>query len=121
MGDAEDIERLVQTECGRITEAAVVKAIVALLVKPRLEDRPWDYGEPDQTFPCWIVLEQPPSNTGIAYCPEGFGPASPWGLLFLSGEHLGMGMDSGWYATLEDAFRESMACDLPSPPGHEVA
>ncbi len=96
-----------------------MKAIVPLLVKPRLEDRPWDYG-PDQTYPCWIVLEHPPSNTGIAYCAEGFGPRSPWGLLFLRGEHLGMGMDAGWYTKLEDAFRESRACDLPSPVGYQV-
>ena len=33
----------------------------------------------------------------------------PWGLIFLSGEHLSIGMDCAWYSTLEDAFRESMA------------
>ena len=120
MANAEDIERLVQAELGRIADGEIVKAIVPLLVGPRLEDRPWDYG-PDETYPCWIVLEHPPSNTCIAYCEEGFGPRCPWGLLFLSGRHLSMGMDSGWFRTLEDAFRDSRACDLPSPPGHEVA
>jgi len=29
-------------------------------------------------------------------------------------------MDCGWYAKLEDAFRESMAWDEESPPGYEV-
>ena len=121
MNSAEDIERLVQAQLGRITDGALVKAISSLLVAPRVEERPWDYGPPGQKYPCWIVLEHPPSNTGIAYCAEGFGPQCPWGLLFLAGEHLSMGMDAGWYTTLEDAFRESMACDLPSPPGYEVA
>ena len=95
-------------------------AIRPLLVSPRCEDRPWDYGPPKQKYACWIILEHPPSNTGIAYCAEGFGPQSPWGLLFLR-EHLSMGMDSSWYTTLEDAFRESQACDIPPPPGYEVA
>jgi hypothetical protein len=121
MVSAQDVDRLVQGELGRISEPALVNAIAPFLVTPRLEDRAWDYGSPDQTYPCWIVLEHPPSKTGIAYCAEGFGPANPWGLLFLSGQHLSTGMDSGWYMTLEDAFRQSMACSLPPPAGYEVA
>jgi hypothetical protein len=31
-----------------------------------------------------------------------------------------MGMDSGWYAYLEDAVRESMAWEGENPPGYEV-
>jgi hypothetical protein len=119
--DAKDIERLVRLELDRIEDKALVDAIVPLLVTPRLEDRGWDYGADDQTYPCWIVLEHAPSNTAIAYCAEGFGPGDPWGLLFLKGEHLSMGMDSGWFMYFEDAFRGSMACEIPPPPGYEVA
>jgi hypothetical protein len=119
--DATDIAQLVRSELDRIADHRLVDAIAPLLVAPHLEDRDWDYGPANQTYPCWIVLEHPSSNTGIAYCSEGFGPQYPWGLLFLKGEHLNMGMDSGWYASLEDAFRESMACDLPLPPGYEVS
>jgi len=119
--EATEIERLVHLELDRIADKDLVAAIVPLLVAPRLEDRGWDYGAPDQTYPCWIVLEHAPSNTAIAYCVQGFGPGCPWGLLFLRGEHLSMGMDSGWFTFLEDAFRGSMACDLPTPPGYEVA
>ena len=79
-----------------------------------------DYGEESRTYPCWIVLEHRASNTGIAYCAYGFGPGDPWGLLFLGGPHLSMGMDSAWFVTLEDAFRQSPACDVPAPPGYEV-
>ena len=118
--EATDVERLVRAELDRMTDKSLVAAIVPLLIVPRREDRGWDYGAPDQTYPCWIVLEDAPSNTGIAYCAEGFGPGDPWGLLFLKGQHLSMGMDSGWYTSLGDAFRQSMACDLPSPPGYEV-
>jgi len=105
----------------RMKDDRLVASIGPLLVSPRCEARDWEYGPDGQTYPCWIILEHPPSNSCIAYCDEGFGPQSPWGLLFLRGEHLSMGMDSGWFTTLEDAFRGSMACDFPPPPGYEVA
>ena len=114
-----DIEGFVQAELNRM-DAELAAALRPLLVVPHVEQREWDYGSDNQTYPCWIVLEHDPSNTAIVYCAEGFGPASPWGLLFLRGEHLSMGMDSGWFSSLEDAFRGSMACDLPAPPGYEV-
>jgi hypothetical protein len=114
-----DIESLVQAELSRM-DSAVAAAVQPFLVAPRLEQREWDYGAEGQTYPCWIVLEHQPSNTGISYCAQGFGPKDPWGLLFLRGPHLSMGMDSGWFSSLEDAFRGSMACDLPTPPGYEV-
>ena len=53
--------------------------------------RGWDFGEPGQKFPCWIVLDHLPTNTCIAYCENGFGPSYPWGLLFIKGQHLSMG------------------------------
>jgi hypothetical protein len=49
-----------------------------------------------------------------------FGPRDPWGLLFIAGRHLSMGMDSGWFISLEDAVRASMAWDGKNPPGYEV-
>ena len=116
-----DIDVLVRTELERIKDKRLVAAITILLIAPRRENRGWDYGVAGQTHPCWIVLEHPTSNTGIAYCVEGFGPKNPWGLLFLQGEHLSMGMDAGWYSILEDAFRQSMACEIPPPTGYEVA
>jgi len=112
-----DIEELVQIELSHM-DAVLAAALRSCLVTPHVEQREWDYGPDGQTYPCWIVLEHHPSNTGIAYCAEGFG--DPWGLLFLRGEHLSMGMDSGWFSSLEHAFRGSPACDLPTPPGYEV-
>ena len=114
-----DIERFVRDELDQMP-GPVAAAVQPLLVEPRMEERDWDYGPAGQRYPCWLVLEHPLSNTGIAYCDQGFGPGAPWGLLFLKGDHLSMGMDAGWYSSLEDAFRESMASDLPTPPGYEV-
>lgn len=114
------VEQLVDDELGRIEDKLLVAAMRSLLVSPRCEDRPWDYGVERQTYPCWIVLEHEPTNTAIAYCDQGFGPSAPWGLLFLTGDHLNMGMDAGWYAMLQDAFRACAACDIPPPRGYEV-
>src|SRR4051812_23182493 len=93
---ASDIAALVAQQLGRISQPELARAIRPLLVPPRCEPRPWDYGEPNQTYPCWIVVEHRPSNTAIAFCEAGFGPSYPWGLLFLSGPYLNMGMDSQW-------------------------
>ena len=69
---------------------------------------------------CWTVLEPQPSGIGIAFCEDGFGPDFRWGIVFLSGPHMNMGMDSAWFATLEDAVRESPAWDGGSPADYEV-
>lgn len=107
MPDKATIQEMVDAELSRIVDAGVLGAMKPLLVALRCELREWDYGEPEQTFPCWIVLDHVRTNTCIGYCEYGFGPSSPWGLLFITGQYLSMGTDSGWYATLEDAFRGS--------------
>ena len=40
--------------------------------------------------------------------------------MFLSGPHMNIGMDCGWFVSLEEAFRDSMAWDEPNPEGYEV-
>jgi len=121
MTDKDVIQQKVDAELSRIVDTGVLDALKSLLVVPRYEMREWNYGEAGQEFPCWVVLDHVPTNTCIAYCEYGFGPSTPWGLLFIAGEYLSMGMDSGWYSNLEDAFRESMAWDGDNPPGYEVA
>lgn len=106
----------IETELARITDSLLVSRIRQLLVTPTPHERDWDYGLPGQTYVCWNVLEHRASNTAIVYCESGFGPLHPWGLVALTGPGTGMGMDSSWYETLEDAVRESPACDLPAPP-----
>ena len=93
----------------------VLAHVRTLLATPEAQLREWDYGEPGQSLRCWLVLAHRPSNTGIAYCEEGFGPAMPWGLLRLEGtEHMSMGADSGWFDRFPDAYFESHAsADLP--------
>ena len=78
----------------------------------------WD---PRADYVCWTILEHRPSGTGVAYREEGFGPEFPWGLVFLSGPHMNMGMDSAWFASLEDAVRESRAWDGENPADYEVS
>ncbi len=112
---AKDIESKVKAEIERAKSPNHAKLMWRLLVTPRCEIRPWDYG-PDDSYSCWIVGEHPSSNTAFAYCDQGFGPKYPWGLLHLSGEYSSMGMDTGWFASLEDALLDSFAADeLQSP------
>lgn len=112
---ADDISQLVQIELDKISSPEIVVAIKSLLVTPRLHMRNWDYGKPGETLPCWMILEHHKSSTGIAYSDFGFGPKTPWGLVFLSDSDNWFGMDSGWYTSLEGAFCESVAArDLPA-------
>jgi hypothetical protein len=106
---ASDVSVLVEAELARVTSPQAASLIRGLLVPPRCEHRAWDYGEPGTEYPCWIVAEHPASNTAFAYCEQGFGPNSPWGLLWISGEHLSIGMDCSWYESLEEIVRESRA------------
>lgn len=115
------VSDLVESELSRIFDTALVAAIRPLLVVPYPVERAWDYGVPGEKYTCWTVLEHLPSNTGIAYCESGFGPSEPWGLVFLAGEHMSMGMDTAWFASLEGAMRESQAWDGPGPPEYESA
>jgi len=117
---ANEVSSLVSEDLMRITDAALLARTRELLVVPYPVERDWDYGRVGERFTCWTVLEHPPSNTGIAYSSQGFGPSHPWGLIFLSGEHMGVGMDSAWFSTLESAVRDSMAWNGPTPEKYEV-
>jgi len=118
IGRAEILGR-VKNELAKITDDKLLNRIRELMVPPYPVERDWDYGALGERFVCWTVLEHHPSNTGIAFCEYGFGPRYPWGLVFLNGPCLSIGMDSAWFASLEDAMRDSMAWDLPNPEHYE--
>lgn len=109
------LHALVENELAGICDARVVQHIRSLLVAPKAVLRLWNYGEDDEAYPCWSVLDHVRSSTGIAYCEHGFGPGRPWGLVGLAGfADQSLGMDSGWFSTFTDAFFESTAAtDLP--------
>jgi len=115
-----EVSSIVSNELTHINDCALLNRIRSLLVAPYAVERDWDYGKVGERYTCWTVLEHPPSNTAIAYCQQGFGPSSPWGLVFLSGEPMGIGMDSAWFSTLESALRESLAWGGPNPENYEV-
>ena len=106
---------LIEAELSRLQDQRVVSHIRSLLVPPSSILREWDYGAPEESYPCWAVLDHAKSNTGIAYCEFGFGPRSPWGLVALSGSsNMSIGMDCGWFQSFIEAYFESFAAtDLP--------
>jgi hypothetical protein len=117
---AAEIEVRVENEIAEITQPELIELIRTLRVPARCEMREWDYGIDGQVWPCWIFAEHPPSNTAFAYCENGFGPRDPWGLLFISGEIMSMGMDSSWFSSIEDLFRDSMAWEGENPVDYEA-
>jgi hypothetical protein len=114
--DPPTIRQLIETELATVNDTRVVARVRSLLVDPRPVSLGWDYGEPGQTFPGWLLLDDAvQSDTGVAYCEHGFGPGRPWGLVWLGGEPpFGMGMDSGWFPTLMEAFFGSFV-SVPLP------
>jgi hypothetical protein len=110
-----EIVALVESEIKNISDPRIVAHIRQLRVVPYVVNREWNYGIPNQQYPCWSVLEHSTSNIGISFCEFGFGPRSPWGLVLLSGTptEMSMGMDCGWYTSLEEAYCESLAAELP--------
>jgi hypothetical protein len=116
--DGDKLQALVERELAGLLDERVVEHIRGLLVEPHVVLRIWDYGEPGQQYPCWIVLQDTTRRQGgaIAYCEYGFGPCCPWGLISLGDEEKydHMGTDSGWFRTFLDAFFDSFAAtELP--------
>lgn len=116
METSDQISALVDAQLALFEDARSAEYFRELRVTPRAEERPWDYGPPGQKYTCWIFFEHRESNTCICYCSEGFGPKCPWGLLCLEGDEQwrSIGMDSGWFVRLEDAFRDSFAYGDPT-------
>ncbi|MGR4865611.1 hypothetical protein [Caulobacter sp. LARHSG274] len=116
---ANTFKSLIERELEVVADPRVLTAIRALMVEPTPVMRGWDYGEPDQQFECWTVLDDTQgSETVIVYCEEGFGPSMPWGLVSAGTDDKGapasMGMDCGWFPTLLEAFYDSLpATQLP--------
>lgn len=113
--DTETLKTLIAKEISSISDSRVVTHIRGMLVEPYVVLHDWDYGEPGQQYPCWMVLEDPRSRAEIAYCEYGFGPRCPWGLVGpVSRTGRNIGMDSAWYTIFLDAFFESFASiELP--------
>lgn len=118
----EIVSSRVVSELARIQDERVRDVLRSHLVTPKLCLLDWDYGHPfpefpEPRYPGYIVAEFLESGTGIALSEYG-SQSHPWVLVRL--DYLGFGMDSSWFANLEQAFRSSMACDIPAPPGYEL-
>lgn len=114
-----DIELLLGNELARITQPDLLARIKELLVPIHCEQVGWDYGDPGQSHPCWIVAYDPETSLAFAYSELGYGPSYPWGM-FRKSPDQSMGMDDSWYLSLEDVFRESIAWHGENPPRYEV-
>ena len=110
---SKSVSERIGAELAGMRDLRLQSRVRELLVPPYPVTRPWSYGPPHE-YVCWTILEHRPSNTGIAFCSQGFGPEAPWGLVWLEespSSTMNMGMDSSWYSSLEQAMRESYAWD----------
>jgi hypothetical protein len=107
--DADTLKATVARELESVSDTRVLEHIQSVLVEPIPILRHWSYGEGEQRYPCWSVLDHAPSSTGIAYCESGFGPKCPWGLVWLPGNERSklMGDDSAWFPRFLDAYFDS--------------
>jgi hypothetical protein len=121
--DEAGVQALVGEQLARISDEKLKRALNDYLIAPRACLIDWDYGHPHTEFPeprypGFIVAEFRESGTGIAFSQYESGSMYPWVPIGLA--RPGYGMDSGCFASLEAAFRDSMAWDEPAPPGYEV-
>ena len=106
------VSALIKMELSVLADNAAKQVVLRGLVDPSPITLDWNYGTPGQQFEGWVVFDhETESDTLIVYCEHGFGPASPWGLVFATA-HDGRrptGMDSGWFRSFMDAFWDSHA------------
>jgi hypothetical protein len=54
--DANVLKALIERELAGLSDARVLAHIRGMLIEPYVLLRSWDYGEPGQQHPCWMVL-----------------------------------------------------------------
>jgi hypothetical protein len=115
MRSASEVAAAVDEDLANLRDPRVLASINAFRVAPPTPIQlGWDYGAPGETFDGWLVFSDSGQRTGIAYCDQGFGPKSPWGLITTGKTCPSMGMDSGWFRRFIDAYLDSFsATDLP--------
>jgi hypothetical protein len=105
-----DVEALVRDDVRAISDARVVAHVCSLMaVPPQRLPLAWSFGSLGETLDGFLVLDHPRSGTGIVYCGQGFGPDTPWGLVFIDRGPLSTGTSDGWYARVLDAYFASKA------------
>ena len=105
--NAAEITALVQLELKKINDPLVQSTILSLLISPSLHQRTWEWDRNENKFPCWTTIQDNRTDTSIVYCEHGFGPKTPWGLVFISKDFFGG--DFSWFRTMEQAFCDSFA------------
>lgn len=102
----EEVILEVSSQLKLFKDVKLVDKVSRFLVEPSLHFAIWDYGEPEDKYPVWLIIGSEVDDTGILYSEYGFDFGN-WGLIKLSDRPFHFGMDSQWYPTLEGAFLDS--------------
>lgn len=104
-GDRAHVRSLVASQMALIKDRGTRDALLSCLVEPRLQVLQWPYGGEMESYRCWVIAELTPAGAAIGYSEQGFGPRTPWGLIWL--DDANPGQDSGWFTTLHEAYLDS--------------
>ena len=97
----DEIDRIVQAEMAAISDDKKRKVLEGFLVSPRLQLREWEWSEPFEKYPCWIVADLRERDIAIAFSKFGHGAlGNPWGLVFQSKDNW-FGPCFSWFPNLE--------------------
>ena len=99
------VRSLVVSQVDRIKDRGTREQLQECLAEPRPQTLQWAYGGGLETYQCWVVAGFAPSGSGIGYSEQGFGPRTPWGLIWLDREDCGQ--DCSWFTTLHEAYLDS--------------
>lgn len=104
--ERKEMTEMVERELAAMGDPALSQLVRELRIDAQAVARTGDDGLPGRRHVCWTVLEHQPSKTGVAYCDAGFGP---WVLVPLNEPRITSGIDTAWFASLEEAVREGIA------------
>ena len=111
-----EMKNLVAKELAAIGDAERRRALEGCLVAPVRTEFRWSYGP--QRFDCWEVARAVTKPVRIVYSTPPPISGYPW--CSVSTEDQLLGMDSSWFASLDDAFINGW-WDGPLPDGYEIA
>lgn len=114
----DEVRAMVSEAVASISAPALRSAAESVLMEPRLEHVSWDYGQPGEKLPCWVIADlRPERHSLVLYCTTGFGPTYPFGVA--DADLATLGTDGNWYLSFEDALRATIWSGK-NPPGFEV-
>ena len=104
-----DVAALVRDDMAALRDARVFAHVSSLLLTPPWPLRVWVPRYSGEVYEGFLVLSHP-SGAAVAYCPRGYDPAAPWGLVGTPNEPpTSAAWCYDWYPRFLDVYFDSKA------------